>query len=78
MVCKEARFEWGQATARLYLGFFLDRIGECLDFSSFVIASNVKHLIQTQVMPIAQFCCTVRRTVLDGQLQQLMPHAEWI
>jgi hypothetical protein len=78
MVCKESRFEWGLGTTRLYLGFFLDRIGECLDFASFVIASNLRDLTQTQVLPMAEFCGTVRRTVLDGPLQQLMPTAEWL
>jgi len=78
MVCKEARFEWGQGTTRVYLGFFLDRIGECLDFASFVIATNLRDLTRTQVLPMTEFCCTVRRTVLDRQLQQVMPNAEWI
>ena len=78
MVCKEARFEWGHGTTRLYLGFFLDRIGECLDFASFVIASNLRDLTLTQVVPMADFCCNIRRTVLDRQLQQVMPGAEWI
>ena len=78
MVCKEARFEWGQGTTRLYLGFFLDRVGECLDFSSFVNASNLRDLTLTQVLPMAEFCCNTRRTVLDQQLQQLMPGAEWM
>jgi hypothetical protein len=78
MVCKEARFEWGQGTTRVYLGFFLDRIGECLDFASFVIATNLRDLTRTQVLPMAELCGTVRRTVLDQQLQQVMPNAEWI
>ena len=78
MVCKEARFEWGQGTTRLYLGFFLDRVGECLDFSSFVNASNLRDLTLTQVLPMAEFCCNTRRTVLDQQLLQLMPGAEWM
>ena len=32
MVCKEARFKWGQGTTRVYLVFFLDRIGEYIYF----------------------------------------------
>jgi len=78
MVCRESRFEWGHATTRQYLGYFLDRIGECLDFSAFIIASNLRVLTQTQVMPMELFCTNVRRTTLDGQLRQLMPIAELI
>jgi hypothetical protein len=78
MICKESRFEWGQATTRFYIGFFLDRVCECLDFASFVLASNLKDLTRTQVLPMTEFCTTIRRTVLDKQLLQLMPDLEWI
>ena len=77
MVCKEQRFEWGTATTRLYLEFFVDRVCECLDFAAFVLATNLRDLTLTQVLPMAEFCACIRRNALDGQLFQLMPNAEW-
>ena len=78
LVCKEARFEWGFGTTRQYLGMFIDRVGECLDFSTFVIAPHVREVTLTQVLPMDLFCVNVRRTALDGQLRQLMPIEELI
>ena len=40
MICRERRFEWGLGTTRQYLGIFIDRVSECLDFATFVISSN--------------------------------------
>ena len=59
-------------------GMFIDRVGECLDFSTFVIAPHVRELTLTQVLPMDLFCVNVRRTALDGQLRQLMPIEELI
>ena len=73
LVCKEARFEWGLGTTRQYLGMFIDRVCECLDFSTFVVAPHVRELTLTQVLPMELFCVNVRRNALDGQLRQLMP-----
>ena len=73
LVCQEARFEWGLGTTRQYLGIFIDRVSECLDFATFVIAPHVRDLTLTQVLPMELFCANVRRTALDGQLHQLMP-----
>jgi hypothetical protein len=78
LVCRESRFEWGQGTTRQYLGLFIDRVGECLDFATFVIAPHLRELTLTQVLPMDQFFCNVRRNALDGQLQQLMPDEELI
>jgi len=73
LVCREARFEWGLGTTRQYLGIIIDRVSECLDFATFVIAPHVRDLTLTQVLPMDLFCTNVRRTALDGQLRQLMP-----
>ena len=73
LVCREARFEWGHGTTRQYLGIFIDRVSECLDYSTFVLAAHVRDLTLTQVLPMNLFCANVRRTALDGQLQQVMP-----
>ena len=78
MICRESRFEWGLGTTRQYLGLFIDRVSECLDFSTFVISSNLRDLTLTQVLPMELFCANVRRTTLDGQLRQLMPIDELI
>ena len=78
MICRERRFEWGLGTTRQYLGLFIDRVSECLDFSTFVISSNLRDLTLTQVVPMELFCTNVRRTTLDGQLRQLMPIDELI
>jgi hypothetical protein len=78
MICRERRFEWGLGTTRQYLGLFIDRVSECLDFSTFVISSNLRDLTLTQVLPMEPFCANVRRTTLDGQLRQLMPIEELI
>ena len=78
LVCREARFEWGHGTTRQYLGFLIDRVSECLDFSTFVIASHLRDLTLTQVVPMEQFCVDVRRTALAGQLRQLAPMDELI
>ena len=78
LVCREARFEWGLSTTRQYLGMFIDRVGECLDFATFVIAPHLRELTLTQVLPMDQFCCNVRRTTLNGQLQQLMTIEELV
>ena len=77
-VCREARFEWGLSTTRQYLGILIDRVSECLDFSTFVIAPHLRDLTLTQVVPMELFCVNVRRTALDGQLRQLMPIDELI
>ena len=77
-VCQEARFEWGLGTTRQYLGIFIDRVSECLDFLSFVIAPHLRELTLTQVLPMELFCINVRRTALDGQLRQLMSIEELI
>ncbi len=60
-------------TTRQYLGIFIDRVNECLDFSTFVIAPHLRELTLTQVLPMEVFCVNVRRTALDGRLRQLMP-----
>ncbi len=73
MICRESRFEWGLGTTRQYIGLFIDRVSECLDFSTFVISSNLRDLTLTQVVPMELFCTNVRRTTLEGQLRQLMP-----
>ena len=78
IVCREARFEWGNGTTRQYLGILIDRVSECLDFATFVIAPHVRELTLTQVLPMDLFCANVRRTALDGQLRQLMPIEELI
>jgi hypothetical protein len=78
MICRERRFEWGLGTTRQYLGLFIDRVSECLDFSTFVISSNLQDLTLTQVLPMESFCANIRRTTLDGQLRQLMPIEELI
>ena len=78
LVCQEARFEWGLRTTRQYLGIFIDRVSECLDFSTFVIAPHLRDLTLTQVLPKELFCINVRRTALDEQLRQLMPVEELI
>jgi hypothetical protein len=49
----------------------IDRICECLDFSSFVLANNLRDLTLTQVLPMDDFVRDTRRRVLDGQLEQL-------
>lgn len=69
--------EWGYATTHIYLEFFLDRSCECLDFSSFILTLNLRDLTLTQVLQMAEFCATIRRTILNGQLLQLMPNADW-
>ena len=76
MICRENRFEWGLGTTRQYLGLFVDRVSECLDFSTFVIASNLRDLTLTHVVPMELFCANVCRTTLEGQLCQLMPVEE--
>ena len=78
MICRESRFDWGLGTTRQYLGLFIDRVCECLDFSTFVISSNLRDLTLTQVVPMDQFCANVRQTALDGQLHQLMPIGELV
>jgi len=78
LVCREARFEWGHGTTRQYLGLLIDRVSECLDYSTFVIASHLRDLTLTQVVPMEQFCVDVRRTALAGQLRQLAPMDELI
>jgi hypothetical protein len=78
MICRESRFDWGLGTTRQYLGLFIDRVCECLDFSTFVISSNLRDLTLTQVVPMDQFCANVRQTALDGQLQQLIPIGELV
>ena len=78
LVCREARFEWGHGTTRQYLGIFIDRVSECLDYSTFVLAAHVRELTLTQVLPMDLFVTNVRRTALDGQLRQLMPIDEVI
>jgi hypothetical protein len=74
MICRESRFEWGLGNTRQYLGLFIDRVYECLDFSTFVISSKLRDLTLSQVVPMDFFCTNVRWTTLDGQLRQLMPH----
>jgi hypothetical protein len=49
----------------------IDRICECLDFSAFVLATNLRDLTLTQVLPMAAFVGNTRRRVLSGQLEQL-------
>ena len=49
----------------------IDRICECLDFSAFVLATNLRNLTLTQVLPMAEFVEDTRRRVLSGQLEQL-------
>jgi len=78
VICRESRFEWGLGTTRQYLGLFIDRVSECLDFSTFVLSSNLRDLTLTQVVPMELFCANVRRTTLEGQLRQLMPVPELI
>ena len=78
LVCREARFEWGHGTTRQYLGLFIDRVSECLDYATFIIAPHVRELTLTQVVPMDVFCVSVRRTVFDEQLRQLMPIDEFI
>ena len=78
MICRESRFEWCLGTTSQYLGLFIDRVSECLDFATFVISSNLRDLTLTQVLPMELFCSNVRRTTLEGQLRQLMPAEELI
>jgi len=78
LVCREARFEWGHGTTRQYLGIVIDRVSECLDYSTFVLAAHVRELTLTQVLPMDLFCANVRKTVLDEQLRQVMPIYELI
>ena len=78
LVCREARFEWGHGTTRQYLGLLIDRVSECLDYATFVIAPHLRELTLTQVVQMDMFCVNVRRTVLDEQLRQLMPIDELI
>jgi hypothetical protein len=78
VVCREARFEWGHGTTRQYLGLLIDRVSECLDYATFVLARHLRELTLTQVMPMDLFCVNVRRNVLDEQLRQLMPIDELI
>jgi hypothetical protein len=78
IVCREGRFEWGHGTTRQYLGILIDRVNECLDFSTFIIAAHVRQLTLTQVLPMNIFCMNVRREALDGQLHDLMPFDELI
>jgi len=78
LVCREARFEWGHGTTRQYLGIVIDRVSECLDYSTFVLAAHVRELTLTQVLPMDVFCVSVRKTVLDEQLRQVMPIYELI
>jgi len=78
LVCREARFEWGHGTTRQYLGICIDRVSECLDYSTFVLAAHVRDLTLTQVLPMDVFFVSVRRTVLDEQLRQVMPIDELI
>jgi hypothetical protein len=49
----------------------IDRICECLDFSAFVLATNLRDLTLSQVLPMAEFVEDTRRRVLSGQLEQL-------
>jgi len=78
MICRESRFDWGLGTTRQYLGLFIDRVCECLDFSTFVISSNLRDLTLTQVVPMDQFCANVRQSALDGQLRELTPIGELV
>ena len=78
LVCREARFEWGHGTTRQYLGILIDRVSECLDYSTFVIAPHLRELTLTQVVPMDLFCVNVRRSALAGQLRQLVPIDELI
>jgi len=71
LVCSEMRFKWSHATTRQYTSIMIDRICECLDFSSFVLANNLRDLTLTQVLPMDDFVRDTRRRVLDGQLEQL-------
>jgi hypothetical protein len=77
-VCREARFECGHGTTRQYSEIFIDRVSECLDYSTFVLAAHVRELTLTQVLPMDLFVTNVHRTALDGQLRQLMPIDEVI
>ena len=78
MICRETRFEWGVGTTRQYLELFIDHVSEYLDFSTFVISSNLRDLTLTQVLPMDLFCTNVRRTALDEQLRRLMPIEELV
>jgi hypothetical protein len=49
----------------------IDRVCECLDFSAFVLATNLRDLTLTQVLPMAEFVADTRRRLLSGQLEQL-------
>jgi len=76
LVCKERRFPWGHATTREYTSIIIDRICECLDFSAFVLAADLRDLTLTQVLPMAEFVENTRRQVWNGQLQQLVEIVE--
>ena len=78
VVCREARFEWGHGTTRQYLGLLIDRVSECLDYATYVLAPHLRELTLTQVMPMDLFCLNVRRNVLEQQLRQLIPIDELI
>ena len=65
------RFKWSHATTRQYTTIMIDRICECLDFSAFVLATNLRDLTLSQVLPMAEFVEDTRRRVLSGQLEQL-------
>ena len=65
---RDSRLEWGLGTIRQYLGLFIDRVSECLNFSTFVIASNLRDLTLTQVVSMEFFCANVRRTTLEGSV----------
>jgi hypothetical protein len=65
------RFKWSHATTRQYTTIMIDRICECLDFSAFVLATNLWDLTLSQVLPMAEFVEDTRRRVLSGQLEQL-------
>ncbi len=71
LVCREMRFKWSHATTRQYTTIMIDRICECLDFSAFVLATNLRDLTLTQVLPMAEFVEDTRRRVLSGQLERL-------
>ncbi len=65
------RFKWSHATTRQYTTIMIDRVCECLDFSAFVLATNLRDLTLSQVLPMAEFVEDTRRRVLSGQLEQL-------
>jgi hypothetical protein len=71
LVCSEMRFKWSHVTTRQYTTIMIDRICECLDYSAFVLATDLRDLTLTQVLPMEDFVRDTRRRVLDGQLEQL-------